>query len=73
MCKGTVNDGFSTFTADKGDCIIVIRNIPSQICSQCGEASYSNAVVQQLEKIIQRIKESASTEVAIVNYSEKAA
>ena len=40
MCKGAVKDGFSTFTADMGDCVVVIKNVPSGICEQCGETSY---------------------------------
>jgi YgiT-type zinc finger domain-containing protein len=72
FCKGDVQDGFSTFTADKGGCIIVVKNVPAQICDQCGEASYSNTVAQKLEQIIQHIKNSAA-EVTVVSYSEKAA
>lgn len=72
FCKGNVQDGFSTFTADKGGCIIVVRNVPAQICDQCGEASYSNAVAQKLEQIVQHIKNS-SAEITVVSYSEKAA
>jgi YgiT-type zinc finger domain-containing protein len=73
MCKGTVQEGFSTFTVDMDGCIIVIKNVPSVVCGQCGEASYSNEVAERLEQIVQSITDSASAEVAVVNYSEKAA
>jgi YgiT-type zinc finger domain-containing protein len=73
MCKGSVQEGFSTFTADMGGCIVVIKNVPSRVCGQCGEASYSTEVAQQLEQIAKSITASVSTEVAVVSYSEKAA
>ena len=73
MCKGTVHEGFSTFTADMGGCIIIVKNVPSCVCDQCGETSYSDKVAKILEQIIQNITGSAIAEVAVVSYSEKAA
>jgi len=73
MCKGTVQDGFSTFTADMGGCVVVIKNVPSGICEQCGETSYNDEVARQLEKIVQNIAKSVSAEIAVVDYSRKAA
>jgi YgiT-type zinc finger domain-containing protein len=73
MCKGTVRDGFSTFTTDMGGCVVVIKNVPSFVCDQCGETSYNNDVAQRLEQIVKNITGTVSTEVAVVSYSEKAA
>ena len=73
MCKGNVKDGVSTFTADMGECIVVIKNVPSRVCSQCGEASYSDEVARRLEQIVHNLTDSASAEIAVVSYSEKAA
>ena len=73
MCKGTVLDGFSTFTTDIGGCVVVIKNVPSRVCDQCGETSYSGEVAKRLEQIVQNITGSASAEIAVVSYSEKAA
>ena len=71
MCKGTVQEGFSVFTADMGGSIVIIKNVPSRVCSQCGETSYSNEVAKRLEQIVQSIMSSASAEIAVVSYSEK--
>ena len=73
MCKGTMRDGRSTFTADLGNCIIVIKNVPSCICGQCGEVSYCDEVARRLEQIVQAVTHSAAAEIAVVSYSEKAA
>jgi YgiT-type zinc finger domain-containing protein len=73
MCKGTVQEGISTFTADMGGCIVVIKGVPSSVCGQCGEVSYNGEVARRLEQIVQSITGSASAEIAVVSYSEKAA
>ena len=41
MCKSSVLDGFSTFTTDMGGCVVIIKNVPSNICNQCGETTYN--------------------------------
>ena len=73
MCKGSVRDGFSTFTTDMGGCVVVIKNVPSFICDQCGETSYNDEVAKQLEQIVKNILRATSAEIAVVNYSKKAA
>ena len=73
MCKGTLREGFSTFTADMGGCIVVIKNVPSRICDQCGESSYNDETARRLEQIVQSVMSSAAAEIAVVSYSEKAA
>ena len=73
MCKGTLKEGFSTFTADMGSCIVIIKNVPSRICGQCGEASYGDEVARRLEQIVHSLIESVSTEIAVESYTEQAA
>ena len=70
MCKGTLVDKPTTFLADLGDCIVIVKNVPSQVCSQCGEISYSNEVAVKLEETINLIRRS-STEIAVINYGTK--
>lgn len=71
VCKGDLEDKLTNFIADLGDCIIIVKDVPSQVCSQCGEVSYSHEVALQLEKITNRLKDTL-TEVAIVHYSNVA-
>lgn len=73
MCKGAVRNGRSVFTADLGGCIVVVKNVPSGVCGQCGEVSYNDDVAQRLEQIIRNVTQSAAAEIAVVSYSEKAA
>ena len=73
MCKGSVKEGFSTFTADMGKCIIIVKNVPACICSQCGEPSYSDETARRLEQIVNSLTSPAITEIAVVCYTADAA
>ena len=72
LCKGTMTKGFTTHVADIGSCIIIVRNVPCIKCEQCGEIAYNGEVIRRLESIIDIFKTSL-TEIAIINYSDKAA
>lgn len=72
MCKGTLENKKTTFMVDLGNCIVIVKGVPSQVCSQCGDVSYSDEVSSTLEKLVNNMRE-AVTEVAILNYPYRAA
>lgn len=72
MCKGKLEDKNTTFMVELNHCIIIIKNVPSQVCRQCGEVSYSNEVAKQLEKLVNSVKNTI-TEITVINYTEKVA
>ena len=61
----------TTFMVDLGNCIVIVRNVPSQVCTQCGETSYTDEVAEQLEHIVNSVRNSM-TEIAVVNYHSAA-
>ena len=67
MAKDTISD----FT-DLKTCIVVIRNVPRHKCVQCGEVVFDFSVGERLEQIVDMLKDSL-TEIAVVQYSDKAA
>ena len=71
-CKGKLEEKNTTFMVELDNCIIIIKNVPSLVCEQCGEVSYSNEVSKQLEKLVNAVRNSI-TEITIINYSEKVA
>ena len=72
MCKGQLEDKSTTFMIEIEKCIIIVKNVPSQVCRQCGEASYSDNVARKIEAIVNNLKNTIS-EIAIVNYADKVA
>lgn len=68
MCKGETEDKLTTFMVDLGDCIVIVRKVPSHVCKQCGEVSYSDEVSERLEQIVDKVKK-APVEISISNYA----
>ena len=68
-CKGSLEDRQTNFIVDLGECIMIIKNVPSQVCSQCGEVSYSNEVAKKLEIVVDRMR-SMVRDVAVFEYSQ---
>ena len=71
-CKGEIENKKTTYMVELNQCIIIIKNVPSQVCKQCGEVSYSNEVAKQLERLINTVRNSI-TEITVINYTEKVA
>lgn len=72
-CKGETMETTTKFIVDLGRCVVIVKNVPARVCRQCGETSYSNEVAQQLERIVEAVKHSIMSEVAIVEYSRDVA
>lgn len=72
-CKGETVEALTKFVVDLGQCVLIVKDVPTHVCPQCGEASYSDEVAQRLEAIAGAVKESIMSEVAIVEYSQSVA
>ncbi len=70
-CKGTMKPSTTTYMEDLGNCIVIIKNVPCNKCTQCGEVSYSGVTIKRIEAIIAQLKNTL-TEIAVVNYSTAA-
>ena len=68
MCKGNLENKLTTFMVDLGSCIVIVKNVPSHVCSQ---VSYSAEVAERLEQIVNSLKNS-STEIAVISYKQAA-
>ena len=71
-CKGNIISKNANYILDLDGSIIIIKNVPSLVCDQCGEEFYENDVMKRIEKIVGLFK-NALTEIAIVNYDDKVA
>ena len=72
MCKGRLEDKITTFMVEVGKNVIIIKNVPTQVCKQCGEHSYSDDVARKIETIVKMLKNSIS-EISVVSYTDKIA
>ncbi len=72
MCKGTMEKKNTTFMVELNNTIIIIKNVPSLVCKQCGEVAYEDKIASHLEKLVNTVK-NAITEITVINYTEKVA
>ena len=72
MCKGTVEERKTTYMVDLGEHIIIIKDVPSFVCTQCGDTTYSDDVARVLEQIIETLRH-APTEMSVVSYENRPA
>jgi len=56
MCGGHKEAGLTTFTADLGENLVVVRRVPATVCNQCGEEWLNNETAKQLEAIVEEAR-----------------
>ena len=71
-CKGDMEKQLTNYIADLDNCIIIIKNVPSLVWTQCGEKYYDNNTMKKIESILDSL-ENIITEVAVVNYDNNVA
>ncbi|MCL2860615.1 MAG: YgiT-type zinc finger protein [Oscillospiraceae bacterium] len=52
--------------------MIIVKDVPADVCTQCGERYFDDDVMENLEKIVNSLK-NLSTEISVVNYRGKVA
>jgi YgiT-type zinc finger domain-containing protein len=63
--------GITTHFVELPNCIIIIKNVPCEKCSQCGEVVYDGATAMKLDEIAEKLKNSL-TEIAVVQFPHAA-
>jgi YgiT-type zinc finger domain-containing protein len=71
LCGGNKSEGSTTFTADLGFGVVVVRNVPALVCEQCGEDWIDDETMISLESIVEDAKENQS-ELEMVPYRKAA-
>lgn len=52
LCGGNKGAGVTTFTADLGSGVVVVRKVRATVCAQCGEEWIEDAVARRLEQVV---------------------
>lgn len=56
LCKGAKKPGRTLSAAELGFGVLVVRNVPASVCSQCGADWIEDAVAGQLERLVAEAK-----------------
>ncbi|MGR3304053.1 MAG: type II toxin-antitoxin system MqsA family antitoxin [Candidatus Scalindua sp.] len=57
LCGGEKQAGKTTFTVDLGFGVVVVREVPATVCSQCGADWIDDAIAEKLERIVDDARE----------------
>jgi YgiT-type zinc finger domain-containing protein len=52
LCGGHKTPGTTTFTADIGTGVVVVRHLRATVCAQCGEEWIDNETARKIESIV---------------------
>lgn len=52
LCGGSKKEGKTTFTVDLGFGVVVVRDVPAMVCSQCGADWIGDSIAARLEEIV---------------------
>lgn len=72
MCKGNLEEKKVNYVVDLEDNIIIIKEVPAKVCTQCGEQYFDDETAENIEKMVNELKKLA-IEVTIVNYKKQVA
>ena len=57
LCGGDKGAGKTTFTVDLGFGVVVVREVPATVCSQCGADWIEDDITEKLEKIVENARQ----------------
>lgn len=61
ICKqAEIRPGTTTLTLERGDLTFVVKNVPAQICPNCGEAYIDEAVTVELLSTAEQMSRSGA-------------
>ncbi len=67
MCKGKTEKGKVSHILDLEGHIIIVKNVPAEVCKQCGNYFLDHSIAVKVEKIIDELEKS-SAEIMVFNY-----
>ncbi len=73
LCKGMLSRGMVNYPVDLGDKFILIREVPADICNQCGEYYLDDEVYKKIEEIINHVKSvNFGIEIEVIKFKQSA-
>ncbi len=69
FCGGSLKNDVTDYVEKIDNYIVVIKNVPCEKCSQCGEEYFSNKVAKKIEFILNGIQKiSSEITVTVIDY-----
>jgi YgiT-type zinc finger domain-containing protein len=69
ICKnGETSEGLVTVTLERDSSVIIIKNVPAEVCENCGEYYLTDSVAESVLKRAEKASEN-NPEVEILQYA----
>ena len=68
VCFGNKKVGTTTLTVDYKSGVLVVRNVPADICSQCGAEWIADTIAAKLETVADNAR-NAKKQIEVVDFS----
>ena len=66
-CGGSLDQGMTTIPFVRGDRVITIRDVPAEVCGDCGEGYLSGPVTDAVQELVAKL-EALNAEVSVARY-----
>ncbi len=71
-CRGKMEKGFTTLPYELSrDKLIVVREVPALVCTQCGEVFIESPILKKVEALLDAVEKSGMT-LGFLEYREAA-
>ena len=72
FCGGTVKKKQVTFSYEDSDKYILVENVPAEVCTRCGEKTYSPEITDEILKFAKnKFKPVKTIEVPVYDFAAK--
>lgn len=69
ICKAKLTKSRVNHILDNTGRIVIIKNVPANVCGQCGEYYVDNDTAMRLEEIVRELVNNKA-EILVLNYNE---
>ena len=70
ICKAELEEKNVTYTEDVEQGVVVIRHVPAQVCTECGNTWYSGTVASELEALVDKFASLTGSEFSVINFAK---
>lgn len=67
LCGGATAEGVATIPFISDDRVFTVKEVPAEICQDCGEAYMAGAVVDRVQKMIEELR-ALEAEISVTRY-----
>ena len=69
ICKqGRTNMGFSTVALERGHTTVIIKDVPAEVCENCGEYYLSEVVTEKVQNLAEQAFQHG-VEIEVLRYA----